>query len=341
MTRIDALKLIEDFLEGTAKEEDDGVEKLSNVWVALLKLDTIPSTPVPTPSWKKELKISGQIGDPKSQLSFVSLVRQIETAVIKKYTETEIIEAVLKAILPGSNLRSYLECRQDLDLPQLKKIIRAHYKEKNATELYQELSNVAQSAKEDPTEFLMRALGLRQKVLFASTEKGAGLTYSVELVNGMFKHAVYTGFLDDSIRHEILPTLEEKDVTDEKLIETLNKIYLMEKERKVKLGKSRSQVMSVQEADKEEKSPKPVKEGVFLTEQRELKAEVMELKKSMNSNNDTSETQKNVQWKGGCETCRAEGKEKMCQHCWRCGSSEHFRRGCRAKLSENGKGLQK
>ena len=83
LTRIEELKLIEDFLEGTAKEEDDGVEKLSNVWVALLKLDTTPSTPVPTPSWKKELKISGQIGDPKSQLSFVSLVRQIETAVIK------------------------------------------------------------------------------------------------------------------------------------------------------------------------------------------------------------------------------------------------------------------
>ena len=111
----------------------------------------------------------------------------------------------------------------------------------------------------------------------------------------------------------------------------------MEKEGKVKLGKSRSQVMSVQEADKEEKTPKPV----FLTELRELKAEVMELKKSMNSNNDTSETQKKVQWKGGCETCIAEGKEKSCQHCWRCGSSEHFRRGCRAKLSENGKGLQK
>ena len=70
LTRIDVLKLIEDFLEGTAKEEDDGVEKMSNVWVALLKLDTTPSTPVPTPSWKKELKISGQMGDPKSQLSF-------------------------------------------------------------------------------------------------------------------------------------------------------------------------------------------------------------------------------------------------------------------------------
>ena len=263
LTRITALKVIEDFIENTAKEEDEGVKMLTDLCEALEKINIFPSTSTPSHSWKKELKISGQIGDPKTQLSFVSLVRQIETAVIKKYTETEIIEAVLKAIQPGSNLRSYLECRTDVDLPQMKQIIRSQHKEKNATELYQELSNVAQSAREDPTEFLMRALGLRQKVLFASSEKGAGLTYSPELVNGMFKHAVYTGFLDDSIRHEILPTLGEKDVTDEKLIETLNKIYLMERERKTKLGKSRSQVMSVQESDKEEKTPKPVKEGIF------------------------------------------------------------------------------
>ena len=63
----------------------------------------------------------------------------------------------------------------------------------------------------------MPALGLRQTFIFTSREKRAALTYSADLVKGMFKHAVYTGFLDDSIRHEILPTLEEKDVTDENL----------------------------------------------------------------------------------------------------------------------------
>ena len=99
----------------------------------------------------------------------------------------------------------------------MKQIIRAHYKEKNATELYHQLINVAQSARDDPTEFLMPALGLRQKFLFASREKGAGLTYSADLAKGMFKHEMYTGYLDDSIRHEILPMLEEKDVFDEKL----------------------------------------------------------------------------------------------------------------------------
>ena len=172
-TRITALKVIEDFIENTAKEEDDGVKMLTDLCEAFEKINILPSTSTPTHSWKKELKISEQIGDPKTQFSFVSLVRQIETTVIKKYTETEIVEAVLKAIQPGSNLRSYLEGRTDVDLPQMKQIIRAHYKEKNATELYQELSNVAQSAREDPTEVLMRALDLRQKVLFTSgNEKG-------------------------------------------------------------------------------------------------------------------------------------------------------------------------
>ena len=90
---------------------------LTDLCEALKKNNIFPSTSTPTHSLKKDLKISEQIGDPKMQLSFVSLVRQIETAVIKKYTETENIEAVLKAIQPGSNLRSYLESRTDRHLP--------------------------------------------------------------------------------------------------------------------------------------------------------------------------------------------------------------------------------
>ena len=167
-TRITALKVIEDFIENTAKEEDEGVKMLTDLCEAF---NIFPSKTTPTHSLKKKLKISEQIGNPKTQLSFVSSVRQIETAVIKKYTET--VETLLKAIQPGSNLRSYLECRTDVNLPQMKQIIRAQYKEKDATELYQELSNVAQSAREDPSEVLMRALDLRQKVLFTSgNEKG-------------------------------------------------------------------------------------------------------------------------------------------------------------------------
>lgn len=255
----------------------------------------------------------------------------------KKYTEIEIIEVVLKAIQPGSNLRSYLENRRDIDLVQLKQIIRAHYKEQNATELYQELSNVTQSSKEDPTEFLMRALGLRQKVLFVSSEKGSGLTYSRGIVDGMF--------IDDTIRHEILPTLVEKDFTDEKLIEALNKIYLTERERKVKLGKcvNGPQLSSVDVVtdEEEKKPPKPVKKGVFLTELRALKAEVIEMNKSMSNNqNSASGSSKKVPKKMGCEQCRQKVKEKSCQHCWRCGSDEHFAEAAEQSCRETRQGYR-
>ena len=227
-------------------------------------------------------------------------------------------------------------------MANLKQILRAHYKEKNATELYHELSNVTQSPKEDPTEFLMRCLGLRQRVLFASSERGTGLTYSPELVQGMFKHALFTGFIDDTIRHELLPTLEGEDVSDEKLIETLNTIYLRARERKTKLGRTvNCRVVNTEDVEeterKEPKQAKTPKEGVLLTELRELRAEIQEIKKSRNSGPETSAPTRKPTPRG-CEACRLAGRDSQCRHCWRCGSSEHFRRGCR--MTGNGKGLQ-
>ena len=44
----------------------------------------------------------------------------------------------------GLNLRSYLEGKTDLTLPQLRRILGAHFSERDATELYTELSNAVQ-----------------------------------------------------------------------------------------------------------------------------------------------------------------------------------------------------
>lgn len=355
LDRLTLLGIVEEKLASTEKEADSGVAYLTEVLNTLEKLlpvkkekDTASkshSEPAAWSHWKRELKIQGQIGDPKTGVSFLSLVRQIGTASSKGYPETEILEAIIKAIQPGSNLREFIESKSDLTLSNLKQILRAHYKEKNATELYHELSNLTQCPKEDPTEFLMRALGLRQKVLFASTEKSAGLSYSPALVQGMFKHALYTGFVDDAIRHEILPTLDDEDGTDEKLIEALNGIYLREKERKGKIGKvfgSKSVAMAtVENSEREESVPvKTPKEGAFTTELRELRAEIQEIKKTLSNSSDTAGQIKATGQRAGCKNCQSTGKERTCQHCWRCGSSEHFRRGCRAQLQGNGKGLQ-
>jgi len=81
-------------------------------------------------------------------LSFVSLVRQIQSVIKAGYKESEIVEAVIRAVSPSLNLRSYLEMIQDLSLPRLGQIMKSHFKQKSATELYQELSVLHQEASE-------------------------------------------------------------------------------------------------------------------------------------------------------------------------------------------------
>ena len=65
----------------------------------------------------------------------------------------------------------------DLTLSRLRKILRAHYKKKSSTELFQELSDLVQLPKEDTQSYLMRAQNLHQKVLFASQELESALKY--------------------------------------------------------------------------------------------------------------------------------------------------------------------
>ena len=72
-----------------------------------------PPIPTSTPAftWRKEFRIQGQIGEPgqKDRLSYASLARQIHAGQRKGIPEDEILEAVVRAIVPGIPLRSYLE----------------------------------------------------------------------------------------------------------------------------------------------------------------------------------------------------------------------------------------
>jgi len=72
--------------------------------------------------WHKDFKISGQIGElgQKDKLTFSSLARQIEHGLSKGFPELEIVDAVVRAISPGMQLRSYLEGKTNLNLPTLR-----------------------------------------------------------------------------------------------------------------------------------------------------------------------------------------------------------------------------
>jgi hypothetical protein len=168
----------------------------------------------------RDFKIQGVVGEPgqKDKLRYQLLVSQIEAGVRKEYSELEIVNAVVRAVQPGLQLRSYFESVTDLTLPRLRKIIRFHYHEKSATELYQMLANITQQPKEDPQSFLVRILTIRQKIIFASKESGNNITYDESSVQGLFLHALETGLIDETIRAKMRPTLQNPLVTDEDFI---------------------------------------------------------------------------------------------------------------------------
>lgn len=353
-------------------------------------------------AWSREFKISGQIGEPgqRDKLSFSSLAHQIEHGRSRGFSELEIVDAVIRAIAPGMQLRSYLEGKTNLTLPTLRRILRAHFQEKGATELYKQLTSEVQSSRETPQSFLVRCLDLRQKILFASQEAESSLKYDPKLVQSMFLHTILTGLQNDSIRGDLRPYLTQTDVSDELLFDKVNLACAHEAERQSKkkfVQPCTTKVHTVQSSDttmeKKGKTPprhNPEKtECQILSELREmrsgmallkdLRAEVSQIKESIKHPQVMStqcpplpsvsppqtqypaqtqfppqyywqpydqrrETGARPQWLPAqryhppatrvrkCFACQQSGLDVYCSHCYKCGGSDHFSAGCRARM---------
>ncbi len=373
--------------------------------------------------WRKDFKISGQIGEPgqKDRLTFSSLARQIENGLSKGYPEAELTDAVIRAITPGLQLRSYLEGKENLTLPAVRRILRSHYQEKSATELYKQLTSEVQNNKETPQSFLIRAMDLRQKILFASQEVESSLKYDPALVQSLFMHTVLTGLQNDNIKSDLQPYLLQTQTSDEVLLEKVNIACANEKERQDK--KKHSAPSRVTNVNTVQSSESPV-EKKNTTQQntatlppdvlseikeirsdmvllKDLRAEVSQIRETIQKStpapqqypplsrepenvpapfsvftspqNPSFKAEQNyVQFhhqqppatvqeyrpalgpgpvrgtaqfqqrfapqryysaphpRPRCFTCIQAGEE-YCQHCFRCGSSEHFRAGCKAQ----------
>jgi len=115
----------------------------------------------------KNFKINGSIGyaGQKDKLTYSSLAYQIKNSKIEGFSSHEICAGVIKAISPDNPLRTYLESKPDLNVESLIKIMRSHFKEKDATSLFNELANTSQSVSESSQEFVIRLMSLRQKNL--------------------------------------------------------------------------------------------------------------------------------------------------------------------------------
>ena len=299
-------------------------------------------------AWRKEFRITGQIGQPGQvgKLTFTSLARQIEAALVDKRKETEIVEAVLKAISPELALRGYLEGKSNLKLTELRSILRAHYLEKDATALYHMLTEAAQRSSETPQEFLVRLMDLRQKVIFASQEDQE-LKYETALVHRMFLRSFKTGLQSLQVKQRMEAVVEKGLISDEQLFDNLNRAVADEKEAKQKRNAAKNAVKVNEVGVGDEKKSTPVmtaedlKGGIL----KEIKEEVQsmlraEVKAAFASGAPSSALQSQRPRRRGCKQCQDEGEGDSCRHCYKCGGSNHFARGCRATPGNDNRALR-
>ena len=152
------------------------------------------------------------------------------------YSEEMICSSVIKAITPGSYLRTtYLESKHLLTLSSLIEVMRSHFREKDSTSIFSELSNVVQAANESCLDFIIRAMCLREKVISLSVEEGCA--YDSHLENQRFSHTILTGLRNNNIRNELRIFLKNKHFADEELLKVVTEAVANETEHSEKTEK--------------------------------------------------------------------------------------------------------
>ncbi len=323
------LKTLESFIRDCAKDEPGGAKKMQLLLAAVseeeMKEETLSEVPVETPpgvpaaSNKKELKIHGSIG--KQGISFINIIRQMDSAECRGYLVTEIIDAIIRAISPTEPLRGYIEGKTGLTLPLLRKLLRSYFQERSATELYQELSCGVQGRDEQTLDFVWRMLDLGQKVIFSCREEDSDITYEEKLVRKVTLRAIQTGLRDPLIAQELKTTLSGEP-NDDVIVSEVSAAVSAEKERRQK----NTRVASVRTLGEEDN--KPPADHATLEILRDLQAQVAALRTDQGSRQPRPKRQ--------CPPCKEAGRSD-CSHCFQCGSSEHFWAGCRQRRNRRPK----
>lgn len=365
-----------DIAAATTLSSDDATpmltRKLSNLEEKLDSLTMNKKKSSLLTTWRKDFVISGKVGEPTNEkdIGYLGTVRQMKEGLDKGYDDAEVVAAVLKAIGPRS-LKTYLGMIDDLRCEDLCRYLRIHYHEKSATELYQELINMKQTSKETPIAFVVRAFETREKILIASREGGRE-AYDERQVRQLCKSTIETG-IDENISLIIRPLLS-KNISDVELMSEISKAEALLQLRQQKSGDRKNvKINMIVEKEEENEILKAIKNletkmssvDDLKREFRELKSQVGEMQKKTSSEenryrNNTEESQRKPARHSGveqrqytnaseepryserkCSACQNANAD-ICQHCYRCGSSEHYANfpGCRGG-SGNYRGLSR
>lgn len=301
---------------------------------------------------RREFKLhGGQISDTSSDISYSNLCKQIDEGLQEGFTESEVIRSVLKTTKPGT-FREMLINRSDLNVDELKKFLRSHIRDKNSTELFQELTNAKQSDRESPQQFLYRVMGLKQRVL-SESQVGTGFNYDVKLVQGTFLHTLYQGLNEknDYVRRDLKPYLKDMQIGDDFLLEQMTKSTSEEAERHKRLGlTAKIKTVTVATVDSSDKTNTKVDPALQIQQDaiRELTLQVSSLTDrlaqitrppdntiSVDPSPPRHSSSVQVGTRGRCSSC-VQRNNVTCQHCFACGQAGHRAIGClQRRLSGN------
>ena len=117
--------------------------------------------------------------------------------------------------------------------------------------------------KETPQDLLIRALDIRQQVLFALQTEGSTVKYEPSLAFRM------------NGRNKLRPFLQKAEVTDEELIEQINVVVSEESERKNKLGATyhKNARVNCLEVDSDQAEPDSLTQSKTSVSNKEMKCD--------------------------------------------------------------------
>jgi len=222
---------------------------------------------------QEELETKGDLKQLQKELGVLESKQKLveeKLAEIKKEKPADVVKGEGTINFPVKGVEQSLENMTELTLPRLRKILRFHFHEKNATELYELLTNITQQPNEDPQSFLKRALTIRRKVSSASKESGSGIKYDASSVQSLFLHALETGLADETIRAKVRPLTQNPQVADEDLVEVMSLAKSAETERSNKFsltskGKSAKVYTVESPADKSAKKEQQKDQHILAT----------------------------------------------------------------------------
>ncbi|CAI5670878.1 unnamed protein product [Oreochromis niloticus] len=307
---------------------------------------------------RREFRVQGgQVGDHSSDISYNNICKQMDEGIREGFPDAEIVRGVLRIIKPGT-FKDMLINKDDLTVLELKGFLQAHLREKNSTELFQELMCARQDESETPQQFLYRVIGLKQRVLFTSKMSDAGIKYSAATVQDVFLHSVYQGlgYKHSDIRRELKPLLSSGEVSDETILRHIMRITSEESERQKRIGSSRrqnttsahsaqSELNTLQECRKQDRpidttKTDPIKEltakvnelaGLVEAMRQQTLARTSDLANPYSQNRSRSRKDKTF----GCPNCVEQNRPDCC-HCFICGEGGHRAVGCLKKSKNQG-----